>query len=44
MVLTAKRLGMVPFARPVIEELYQTGMYLSDAVLAEALAQVGESW
>ncbi len=41
-VLFAKAHGILPAARPVLEELRQHGMYLSDAVLRRALAQVGE--
>lgn len=42
LVLHAKRLGMIPLARPVLERLREEGMYLSDAVLALALGEVGE--
>lgn len=41
-VLLAKRKGVIPQARPVIEELKQTGMYLSDSVINQALTLVGE--
>lgn len=42
LVLTAKRRGQIPAARPVLEKLRQAGMYLSDRVLNQALALVGE--
>ena len=41
-VLLAKRKGIIPNARPVIEALIRSGMYLSSRVLDEALARVGE--
>lgn len=42
LVLTAKQRGLIPAARPVLEVLRQSGMYLSDWVLNEALAKIGE--
>jgi predicted nucleic acid-binding protein len=42
LVIRAKELGMIPLARPVLEQLRTQGMYLSDAVLTQALAEVGE--
>jgi predicted nucleic acid-binding protein len=42
LVLTAKRRGRLPQARPVVERLRQVGMYLSDRVMNQALALVGE--
>lgn len=42
LVLTAKKRGVIPEARPVLERLRQSGMYLSDVVLDQALALVGE--
>ena len=42
LVLLAKQLGQVPLARPVVEHLRISGMYLSDQVVNEALARVGE--
>ncbi|WP_232826137.1 DUF3368 domain-containing protein [Cyanothece sp. BG0011] len=33
---------MISKARPVIEDLKQTGMYLSDSVINQALMLVGE--
>ncbi|MEW6487227.1 MAG: DUF3368 domain-containing protein [Thermodesulfobacteriota bacterium] len=41
-VLVAKRRGLVPAARPVLEDLLRAGMYLSRRVLDEALTRVGE--
>jgi predicted nucleic acid-binding protein len=38
----AKAQALIPAARPVLEYLRQNGMYLSDHVLNQALAQVGE--
>lgn len=42
LVLIAKQRGRVPSARRLLEQLRQGGMYLSDDVMNEALAQVGE--
>ncbi len=42
LVLTAKRRGHIPAARPVLLQLRQDGMYLSDRVMNRALALVGE--
>lgn len=42
LVLLAKRRGIITAARPLLEELRRTGMYLSDRVLDRALARVGE--
>jgi predicted nucleic acid-binding protein len=42
LVLIAKRRGVIPAARSVLDHLRQTGMYLSDRVLNAALAEVGE--
>lgn len=41
-VLAAKRRGMIPLARPLIDSLRQCGLYLSDRLVKEALALVGE--
>ena len=41
-VISAKTQGLIPAARPVVEQLRQNGMYLSDQVMNQALAQVGE--
>jgi predicted nucleic acid-binding protein len=42
LVIVAKKQGVVPLARPVLEQLRQAGLRLSDRVLNLALAQVGE--
>ena len=42
LVLTAKKRGMIPEARPVLEKLRQSGMYLSDRILNQAFALIGE--
>jgi len=41
-VLAAKRQGRIPAARPVLEDLLRSGLYLSRPVLDEALRRVGE--
>jgi predicted nucleic acid-binding protein len=41
-VLLAKMRGIIPAARPVIEELLRSGMYLSRHVVDEALSRVDE--
>lgn len=41
-VLLAKRRGIIPSARSVMEELIGSGLYLSAAILDEALKRVGE--
>lgn len=40
--LLAKQQGRVPSARPLVEELRQAGLYLSDALIRDALSLVGE--
>lgn len=42
LVLKAKQRGHISSARTVLHQLRQAGMYLSDRVLNEALAKVGE--
>lgn len=42
LVLVAKQRGHITSARQVLYHLRQSGMYLSDAVLNEALARIGE--
>jgi len=42
LVLTAKQRGIITAARPVLERMVHAGMYLSDRLLNEALALVGE--
>lgn len=41
-VIFAKAHGLIPAARPVVEQLRQHGMYLSDHSMNQALAKVGE--
>jgi len=41
-VLLAKRKGLIPKARPVIEELLAAGLYLARSRMEQALALVGE--
>ena len=38
LVLSAKKQRLIPAARPVVDELRQSGMYLSDHVIDQALA------
>jgi predicted nucleic acid-binding protein len=42
LVLIAKQRGLIPAARPILEQLRQAGMYLSDSVFNRALETVGE--
>lgn len=42
LVLIAKQRGEIPSARAVLEDLRRSGMYLSDSVLNQALAKIGE--
>ena len=42
LVLLAKRVGRIALARPVVERLRASGMYLSDVVINQALERVGE--
>ena len=42
LILSAKKRGLIPQARPVLENLRRSGMYLSDRILNQALALVGE--
>jgi predicted nucleic acid-binding protein len=42
LVLLAKQRGRIPAARPILETLRASGMYLSDSVSNKALALVGE--
>lgn len=41
-VIYAKQQGWIPAARPVVERLRQEGLYLSDQLMNQALAKVGE--
>jgi predicted nucleic acid-binding protein len=42
LVLVAKRVGMLPEVKPVLEQLRGLGMYLSDRLVVETLAQAGK--
>ena len=42
LVIQAKLFGLVSAARPILEQLRQDGMYLSDQLMNQALAQIGE--
>lgn len=42
LVITAKQRGKITAARPVLEQLRLSGMYLSNQVINQALALVGE--
>jgi predicted nucleic acid-binding protein len=44
LVLRAKLDGRLAAAAPLLEEAVAAGLYLDDAVLAAALAAVGEAW
>lgn len=41
-VLVAKRQGIIQAARPVLDTLRRSGMYLSDQILTDALRLIGE--
>ncbi len=41
-ILVAKQRGLIPEARPVLEELTASGLYLRRQILDEALRRVGE--
>jgi predicted nucleic acid-binding protein len=40
--LLARKRGLVPSARPIVDRLRSAGLYLSDGVVDQALALVGE--
>ncbi|MCK5718444.1 MAG: DUF3368 domain-containing protein [Thiomargarita sp.] len=42
LVLIAKQRGIIPAARPIIEKLRQSGMYLSDVIINQALSLIKE--
>ena len=42
LVLLAKRVGRISLARPVVERLRASGIYLSDLVINQTLERVGE--
>lgn len=39
--LLAKQRGMIPLARPLVEDLIRAGLYLSESVIEQALQLVG---
>lgn len=41
-VLMAKQRGIIPNARPVMEDMMETGLYLSKKVLNQTLERVGD--
>lgn len=41
-VLRAKKQGLVPAARPVLREVREAGLYVSDELAEKALAYLGE--
>lgn len=41
LVVRAKQRGTIPAARPLLEQLRQSGLYLSDRVMNQALELVG---
>ena len=43
LVLVAKQQGLVPAVRPVLEQLKQAGMYMSDPLVNHILAAAAES-
>ncbi len=42
LILIVKKRGIIPYARPVLEGLIGSGLYLSKEVLDKALERVGE--
>lgn len=42
MVLLAKRRGLIPAARPILEKMRLAGMFISEGLLTEALSLVVE--
>ncbi len=44
LVLRAKSEGRIAAAAPLLEQAVLAGLYLDDALLAEVLARVGETW
>jgi predicted nucleic acid-binding protein len=42
LVILAKQIGSLSLARPVVEQLRQSGLFLTDALASQALALVGE--
>jgi len=42
LVILAKQVGSIPSARPVVEQLRKSGLFLTDDLTNQALALVGE--
>jgi predicted nucleic acid-binding protein len=42
LVILAKRFGRIAEARPIIEDLRRAGLFITDAVIADALKKAGE--
>jgi predicted nucleic acid-binding protein len=42
LVILAKQIGSLPLARPVVERLRHSGLFLTDSLVNQALALVGE--
>jgi predicted nucleic acid-binding protein len=42
LVVAARRLTIIPAARPIVEQLRQVGMYLDDELVEEVLKRIGE--
>lgn len=42
LVLKARNQGLIPAARPVVNQLVEAGMYLSESLISKALKLVGE--
>lgn len=42
LILLAKRRQIIPEARPVLDQLRKSGMYLSDKIMNRALSMIGE--
>ena len=41
-ILRARKLGLIPAARPLVDQIRAAGSYLNDELVEQALAQVGE--
>jgi predicted nucleic acid-binding protein len=42
-IVKAKELGLIPLARPALEQLRGAGAYVSDALIDRAIALAGEA-
>jgi len=42
LVVAARRLSMIPAARPIVEQLRHVGLYLDDELVEEVLRRIGE--